>query len=237
MRSAKVWQWITTFSNVVCKQNINLTNNKQSPPDFHLVVASQQKSVSQRQTEVEDDVEEEIVPDHFVNAGLPSEQEFPEHTQACYCGHLGESGIKYLSLLIILSCLFSVGVGHSRLEKEDCRWLRTILTINWGHNNCLTSLLHWRLLADCFGRRNIVTNNWKVWLGLVQSTNLTVPLIQSAISINIYLDIEIYWQAQRYPTFLQWTCPGLDPVSLCMMSLYSSSIHKLQVMSGIHIQH
>ena len=70
--------------------NWQTTNIWQSPPDSHLVVASQQKSVSQRQTEVEDDVEEEIVPDNFVNAGLPSEQEFPEHTQACYCGHLGD---------------------------------------------------------------------------------------------------------------------------------------------------
>ena len=66
-----------------------LTKMGQSPPDCHLVVASQQKSVCQRQTEVEDDVEEEVVPDHFVNAGFPSKEEFPEDTQACYCGHLG----------------------------------------------------------------------------------------------------------------------------------------------------
>ena len=185
MRSAKVWQWITTFSNVVCKQNINLTNNK------HLTKSTRLSPCCRQSTEICKSATDWSR--GWCRGGDCTRQLckcWPSIWTGVSRTHPGlllwsprRVRIKYLSLLIILSCLFSVGVGHSWLEKEDCRWLRTILTINWGHNNCLTSLLHWRLLPDCFGRRNIVTNNWKVWLGLVQSTNLTVPLIQSAIFI------------------------------------------------------
>ena len=38
--------------------------------------------------EEEESIEEEVVPDHFVDAGLPQEEEFPEDSQPSYCGDL-----------------------------------------------------------------------------------------------------------------------------------------------------
>ena len=57
-------------------------------PSPHLVLSTQEEPVGQGEAEVEQDVEQEVVPDHFVDAGLPQEEKFPEDSQPSYCGDL-----------------------------------------------------------------------------------------------------------------------------------------------------